>query len=106
MTPLEVTPDDVKTMLAKDAAPLLLDVRNAWEHEVCRIDGSVLIPLNQLASRLGEISREKPIVVYCHHGQRSLLAAQFLQQEGYEASSMRGGIDEWAARIEPAMVRY
>lgn len=102
----EISVSETKRLLESPEPPLLLDVRNPWEFEICRIDGSLLLPLGQLPSRVAEVERGRKIVVYCHHGQRSLMAAEFLSQEGYDAVSMAGGIEEWAREVEPGMARY
>ena len=61
----------------------------------------------ELHRRLEEIDRDRPLVVYCHHGIRSLHAALALRSRGYtQARSLRGGIDRWSAEIDPAMPRY
>lgn len=106
MTNREISVSKTKELLESAERPLLLDVRNPWEYEICHIDGSQLLPLGQLPNRVAEVSRGRKIVVYCHHGQRSLMAAEFLRQEGYDAVSMAGGIEDWAREVEPGMARY
>ena len=87
--------------------PFLIDVRESWEFEYCRIDGSLLIPLGELATRLSEVPRDTPLVMVCHHGNRSYHAAAMLEQSGFgPVHNRRGGVEEWAAEIEPAMKRY
>jgi rhodanese-related sulfurtransferase len=102
----EIGPRDLQLMLQSGAPPLLVDVRQGWEHQICRIEGDELIPLDQLSRRLGGLPREQTIVVYCHHGARSLMAARFLAQAGYDAVSLAGGIAAWAEQIDPRMARY
>lgn len=102
----EVSPADVAEQARGGDQFLLLDVRNPWEYEICHIDGSMLVPLGQLPGRVAELARGRRIIVYCHHGQRSLMAAEFLRQEGYDAVSMAGGIESWAQEVEPDMARY
>ncbi len=88
---------------------LLLDCRTADEYAVAHIDGSRLIPMQELPARLAELEswRDKPIVVHCHHGMRSLKVAQWLREQGFSfAQSMTGGIDAWSAEIDPAVPRY
>jgi len=85
---------------------LLLDVRSEGEHELVRLPGSVLIPLPELHERLDELERGRPIVVYCHHGIRSRSAAALLAAAGFDAVSLRGGIDAWSLRIDPSLMRY
>lgn len=88
-------------------APTLLDVREPWELALCRIDGSVHIPLAQLPSRLAELDPARPTVVICHHGVRSLHAGAFLERQGFEdVVNLHGGIDGWARSVDPAMAVY
>ena len=86
--------------------PLLVDVREPVEAGIAQITGSVLIPMGSLPHRLQEIPKDRPVALYCHHGVRSLYAAEWLARQGYETLSLEGGIDRWAAEVEPAMRRY
>ncbi|HVT04839.1 MAG TPA: rhodanese-like domain-containing protein [Thermoanaerobaculia bacterium] len=106
MPPIEITASELHDEMSAAQPPLLIDVRNPWEHEVARIAGSTLIPLDSLQSRISEIEAGRRLVVYCHHGMRSLTAAQFLQQAGREARSLQGGIDHWSRSIDPDVPRY
>ena len=106
MNDLEIHPEELSTRLAEGESLLLVDVRNGWEHECARLDGSTLIPLQTLHSRTHELDRNSEIVVYCHLGARSLMAAQFLQDAGFEAKSLHGGIDLWSQMINPDVPRY
>lgn len=77
----------------------LLDVREAWEYSMYHIPGAVNIPLNEVPARLGEIPADRPLVVVCEHGVRSVYAAQYLSQQGYDGVyTLLGGTAEWAAR--------
>ncbi len=102
----EITPDELRTMLSGAAPPLLVDVREPWEAGLAQLPGSILIPLNSLPQRLQEIPRERAVALYCHHGIRSLVAADYMARAGYDALSLAGGIDRWAAETEPGMKRY
>ncbi len=87
----------------------LLDVRQPWEHELAALPGSRLIPLDQLASRAGEVQPPDGalVVVYCHHGIRSLTGAAILERRGMkDVVSLAGGIDAWSARIDSRVPRY
>jgi rhodanese-related sulfurtransferase len=89
------------------AAHLLLDVREADELEICAIECARHIPMSQVPGRLGELPADRPLVVMCHHGMRSLRVVNFLRGNGFEnAINLDGGIDAWAAEIEPAVGRY
>jgi rhodanese-related sulfurtransferase len=85
----------------------LLDVREAWEFDKCRIEGSRLIPLAQLPARLGELDPAGTTVVICHHGVRSLRAAAYLEHCGFEdVVNLSGGIDAWARTVDKSMALY
>jgi rhodanese-related sulfurtransferase len=95
-------------MLDAGAPVFLLDVREPSEHAICALPGSVLIPLGELASRAAEVDpSESLVVVYCHHGIRSISGAMILSQAGLPSvASLAGGIDAWSALIDPATPRY
>lgn len=104
--PLEITPAQAQSLLSAGDA-LLIDVREPFEHEIGHIDGSRLIPLGSIPTSADALPKDRPLLVYCHHGMRSLHATQFLRQHGYtEASSIRGGIDAWSRQIDPSIPRY
>jgi rhodanese-related sulfurtransferase len=86
----------------------LLDVREPWEAEVCALPGSRLIPMGDLpACAHRELDPEAHIVVYCHHGVRSLSVALWLREQGFEqVQSLAGGIEAWANAVDPSMPRY
>jgi rhodanese-related sulfurtransferase len=92
---------------ASRVPPLLVDVREPWEFAYCRIDGSLSIPLGELARRRDELPRGRPLVLVCHHGQRSQHAAMLLVGVGYEqVHNLQGGVEAWAVDVDPAMKRY
>lgn len=103
---LEITCDELVARIEAGDAPFLLDVRQAWEHALARIDGSTLITLQTIPARVMEIPRDREVVAYCHHGMRSLQAARFLRQQGIRARSLRGGIDHWSLSVDPKTPRY
>ena len=86
----------------------LLDVREPWEASLSAIEGSRLIPMGDLPSRAHqELDPDAHIVVYCHHGARSLSATMWLREQGFsQAQSLAGGIDAWSCKIDPAIPRY
>lgn len=108
--PMEISPKEALRQLGDESSgkPLLLDVREEWEVLMVNLCGdSQWIPTNQLGRRWSEVPRDRQVFVYCHHGIRSLFAAQFLRGKGYDrVQSLQGGIDRWAAEIEPEMRRY
>jgi adenylyltransferase/sulfurtransferase len=86
---------------------VLLDVREQEEVELVQLPNSVHIPMGDIPSRLHELDPDSEIVVYCHHGVRSLQVVHFLHQHDFEhVVSLAGGIDVWAIEIEPEMTRY
>lgn len=87
--------------------PLLLDVREPWEFELCRIEGSLLMPLASVPQRQQELDPEAEIVVICHHGVRSAHVCLFLEHQGFERLfNLSGGVAAWAEQVDPAMPRY
>jgi adenylyltransferase/sulfurtransferase len=85
----------------------LIDVREAFEYEIARIDGAKLIPLGEIAERADELPRERAIVVHCHSGQRSAQAVRLLQQRGFgTVFSLEGGIDAWSDQVDPDVPKY
>ena len=88
-------------------APVVLDVREAWETQICSLPGSVHIPMQQIPARLGEIDPQRPVVCLCHHGMRSLQVAAFLARNGIgEVYNLAGGIDAWAREVDPSCATY
>ena len=102
-----IHPNELKYMIDSGRDFVLLDVREAWEYQLVHIEGAVSIPLGELPKRFGELSPIDEIVVYCHHGMRSLDAVYLLQQLGFKSVlSVVGGIDQWASEIAPDLERY
>ena len=88
--------------------PVLLDVREPWEHQTARVEGSVLIPMGEIPARAySELDPDAHIVVMCHHGARSMSVAVWLRNQGFErAQSLAGGIEEWSRTVDPGVPRY
>ena len=85
----------------------LLDVREDWEIAICALPGATHIPMQQVPARKEDLPDDKPLVVMCHHGGRSMQVTRWLRQQGFnKAQSMAGGIDAWAAEIDPSLPRY
>jgi rhodanese-related sulfurtransferase len=111
----EISPSELKQILVDQpnasaalSAPILLDVREPWEHDAARIEGSILMPMGDVPGRAHqELDPEAHIVAICHHGVRSLNVAVWLRNQGFEnAQSLRGGINAWSAEIDPTVPRY
>jgi rhodanese-related sulfurtransferase len=105
--PLQIEVGDLERWRQGAEAPAILDVREPWELDICRLDGSIDIPMNEIPARLGELPAGRPLVVVCHHGMRSLQVTQWLRMQGYQsACNLHGGIDAWASQIDSTMKRY
>lgn len=104
----EISPADTVAWLAKaPAAFQLVDCRETDEWNYCRIAGATLIPLSAFGTLASaRLSPDLPLVVYCHHGMRSLRATHWLRQKGFQAWSMTGGIEAWSESIDPEVPRY
>lgn len=95
----EVTAQELMAeVAAADGNRLLLDCREGYERSQAYIPDSVHIPMNSIPMRLNELDREKDIVVYCAHGNRSYGVAGWLNQQGFKARSLKGGIVDWQLR--------
>ena len=103
---MEITADKIVAWKNQNKEYHLLDVRRDDEREIASL-GGIHIPLHELEARFNELPHDKlPWIVYCHHGVRSLYATQFLKFHGYDALSLRGGIEEWSTTIDPSVPRY
>ena len=107
MDELEITPKDVKARLDRGEKLHLVDVREPWEYDLCRIEGAKHVPLGSLAASLQTLPDVDEVICYCHHGMRSLDAATWLRFQGMErAKSLAGGIERWSLDVDPNVPRY
>jgi len=108
--PFEITPQDVHSRQAGGEKLHLIDVREPAEFQLARIEGAELIPMRTVPAQLPKLeglADEGTLVVYCHHGVRSLNVVSWLREQGVEAcQSMAGGIDRWSIEIDQAVPRY
>lgn len=105
----EIEPREVARMLRDGEAFVLLDCRTAEEHETARIEGAMLVPLQELSVRLGELRQfeEQLIVVHCHKGKRSMTVTSVLRELGFDhVRSMSGGIHRWSEEVDPNVPKY
>lgn len=103
----DATVEEIKQRLDNKETVFILDVRQPEEYQICRIEGSKLIPLAELPQRLGELTKEREIIVHCKSGMRSAKAAKFLRDSGFaNARNLKGGILAWAQKIDPTMPTY
>jgi rhodanese-related sulfurtransferase len=107
MDELEITPAELKARLNSGEKLVLVDVREPWEQEICRIEGARLVPLGALAASVNTLPDVDELICYCHHGMRSLDAAAWLRFQGFEkAKSLAGGIERWSVEVDPNVPRY
>lgn len=108
MLPIEITPTEVKRRIDAGEQFSLIDVRDPQEHHLCRIDGATLIPMREISQQFDRLEEAPlPLIVFCHHGVRSLTVVSWLREQGLaECQSMAGGIDAWSREVDPAVPRY
>ncbi len=103
----EIGVEELKSALDAGRPVSLLDVREPWEFQLARIDGSRLVPMNTIPARVEELDRDVHTVVVCHHGNRSLNVTHWLRRQGFDkVQSLRGGVDAWARVVDPKVPVY
>lgn len=101
-----LSPEQARQRLEAGDA-LLVDVREPMERELARLPGSIDIPLARLPEQLESLPREQPLILMCHHGIRSAMAADFLERHGFErVINLEGGIDGWSREVDTRIPRY
>lgn len=106
MTVAEITPTEFVARRERGESLTLLDVREEWELGVASVPGVVHIPMGEVADRLGELERGREVVVLCRSGRRSLQVANFLQQNGFQAVNLAGGILAWSRELDATIPTY
>lgn len=107
--PIEISVSQLADLRQANEDFILLDVRELDEYETAKIEGSRLLPMGELQSRMSELlpRREDHIVVHCHHGGRSMHVVQALRQAGFSrAQNLAGGIDQWSIQVDSEVPRY
>jgi rhodanese-related sulfurtransferase len=105
--PLEISPREAVELFSKGNGVVLIDVREPWEYETCRIEGAKLIPMRTIPANLQALDTGDDVICYCHHGMRSLDVAVWLRRQGVDrARSLAGGIDRWSQEVDPKVPRY
>ena len=105
----QITPAQLKSWLDDPSReqPVLLDVREPWEYERARIEGSRLVPMREVPARVAEVAADREVVAICHHGGRSMQVAMFLEKQGFKCvHNLVGGIDAWSRTVDPAVPLY
>ncbi len=107
MDDMQISVKEVNERIARGDKLFLVDVREQWEYDLCKIPRAILIPLGALPANLNTLLDADDVICYCHHGTRSLDAAVWLRQQGVEgAKSMAGGIERWSMEVDPKVPRY
>ena len=105
--PEEVSVHLLYAFLQQGEQVIIVDVREEWEYRLCKIEGSIHMPLAELGKGLDTLPKDKMIVTVCHHGVRSRRASNLMKQNGFSAvASLNGGIDAWALNIDSTISRY
>lgn len=108
--PLEISPAEVQKRIDAGEKLFLIDVREPHEFAIAKIEGAVLIPMRAVPGELQTLEAradEGPLMVFCHHGVRSLNVVNWLRNQGVEAcQSISGGIDLWSTTVDPSVPRY
>jgi adenylyltransferase/sulfurtransferase len=103
----QLKPDELKQWIDSRKEFQILDVREKWEYDLVRFEKSILRPLSFLSMNPPELDRNKPVIVYCHHGVRSLRGCAILESLGFtEVYNLAGGIDLYARTFDPRMATY
>ena len=101
-----INAQELKNQIDKKSSFVLLDVREDEELRVAKLSTCKHIPMGQIADRLNELDKEKPIIVMCHSGVRSARVCHYLQEEGYDVSNLTGGISAWSREVDPSIPQY
>ncbi|MEX0967415.1 MAG: rhodanese-like domain-containing protein [Bacteroidia bacterium] len=103
-----ITATQLKEQMDQGQEFEIIDVRESHEYEICHLASSRLIPMSKLMTSVDEIKGEKPVVMYCHHGNRSKAATAFLEKQRPEVAflNLKGGIHAWAEEVDPNMPVY
>jgi rhodanese-related sulfurtransferase len=105
----QLTPQQLADWLADPSRPkpVLLDVREPWEFQICSLPDSRHMPMSSVPARKDELDPESEVVVICHHGSRSFQVGAFLESAGFRSIfNLRGGVDGWAKQVDPGMAQY
>ncbi len=105
---IEISPIQAQQLLESSSLkPCLLDVRRPDEVKICKLSGARHIPLDQLPQEYPVLPKDEVILIYCHHGARSLRAAEFLRAQGFkQVFSIQGGIHTWSQQLDPSIPQY
>ena len=104
---IEITVMQAKELREKNPSIQFLDVREPEEVRIGYISEAIHIPLNFIPYNLEKIPKNETLIIYCHHGMRSLKAVEYLKAKGFDkAINLAGGIHEWSTKIDPTIPTY
>jgi rhodanese-related sulfurtransferase len=104
----EFSAEQLKTYLDScEKKPLLLDVRQPWEFDICKIENSILVPMSTIPAKIESLDVDRETVVICHHGIRSRSVSHYLEHAGFNSIiNLSGGIAQWARTVDTQMATY
>ena len=103
----KMTVTELETKIKSNQRPYLLDVREPFERDICKLTDDLNIPLKDLQTRFSELNKDQEIVVYCRSGGRSQQACMFLEQQGFKnVINLTGGVLAWSDYVDPSMPKY
>ena len=103
----EISATEAANLRNNNEDALFLDVREDSELEICRIEDALHIPMNEIPERCEALPHDRPLVVFCHHGMRSMHVLQYLESRGFEnIINLGGGIDAWSREVDSTVPRY
>lgn len=103
----ELSPQEFKAAMDQDPSAVLVDVRESFEWDICKIDGAQLLPLSSFEPATSGLDQEDSIYLYCYKGKRSMLALKELKKAGFKKlKNLSGGIDLWAEEVDSDMPQY
>lgn len=103
----EITPSELQARRAAGTAPVVIDVREAWELQLASIPGVMHVPMNEIPAKLAELDPNAELVIMCRSGGRSMQVAQFMARNGFQSvANLTGGILAWSRDVDPAVATY
>jgi len=103
----EISAPEAANLQINDNDVVLLDVREESELAICRIEGALHIPMGQIPDKADSLPKDKKIIVFCHHGMRSMNVLQYLEARGFNnVINLAGGIHAWSIEVDPSIARY
>ena len=103
----QIAPKDLKARLDRHDPIIVVDVREPWEVQICQLENSLHIPMEEIPFRVDELNPEEEYVVICHQGVRSAAICDWMERQGFmRVANLEGGLDAWSRAVDPSMRRY